>query len=136
MRVYVGGRWRADTGATDLRAVSALDAGRWLLRTAERGPENLARQALQAAMLMDSVAPGATLLRIARDASRPQEVRQSAVHWLGELVGDRVSATLDSIAYDPGDREVRRAAIFGLARRPKDEALPTLQKLVESHPDR
>ncbi|MBY0491068.1 MAG: HEAT repeat domain-containing protein [Gemmatimonadaceae bacterium] len=136
LRTYVGGRWKADTGITDLGAISAREVGAWLLAQAERGPDRVARSALQAAILGDSIATGPILLRIARDDSRPQDVRNSAVNWLGEVVGERVSATLDSIAYEPGDRELRRAAIFALARRPADEAIPALQKLAESLPDR
>jgi HEAT repeat protein len=63
-------------------------------------------------------------------------VRTSAVNWLAEVVGDRVSATLDSIAYEPGDREVRRSAIFALARRPAEEAVPALTTMAETLPDR
>lgn len=136
IRMYVGGRWKADTGITDLGNVSAVDAGAWLLRQAERGSTKIARSALQAAILGDSIPAGQVLLRIARDESRPQDVRNSAVNWLGEMVGERVSATLDSIAYEPGDRDIRRTAIFSLSRRPKDEAIPALQKMAETLPDR
>lgn len=136
VRMYVGGKWRADTGITDLGNVSSLEIGTWLLRQAERGPEKVARGALQAAILGDSIDAGSTLLRIVRDESRPQDVRSSAVSWLGEVVGDRVSATLDSIAYEAGDRDVRRTAIMTLARRPKEEAVPALQKLAETLKDR
>lgn len=136
IRMYVGGRWRADTGITDLGAVATRDAGAWLLHHAERGEERTARSALQAAMLVDSLDSGAALLRIARDDSRSPDVRSSATRWLGELVGDRVTATLDSIAYDAGDREVRRAAISALARRPREESIPALKKLAETLPDR
>ena len=53
-----------------------------------------------------------------------------------DRVGDKVSSTLDSIAYEPGDREVRKQAIFALSRRPADEAVPALLKMVETLPDR
>jgi HEAT repeat protein len=76
------------------------------------------------------------LLRMARSESRSPDVRASAVHYLGEIAGERVSASLDSVAYEPGDREVRNAAIMAIARRPKAEAVPALIKLAESLPDR
>lgn len=136
IRMYVGGRWKADTGITDLGTVSGVDAGAWFLRQAERGPVKVARSALQAAILTDSVQASQVLLRIARDDSRPQDVRNAAVNWLGEVVGERVSATLDSIAYEAGDRDIRRTAIHTLARRPKEEAVPALQKMAETLPDR
>ncbi len=136
IRTYVGGRWRADTGITDLGVVSAATAGSWLLQQAERGADRPARGALTAATLTDSIDAGATLLRIAKDESRSQDVKSNAVNWLGEVVGDRVSNTLDSIAYEPGDRELRRTAINTISRRPADEAVPALIKMAESLPDK
>lgn len=136
LRLYVGGRWKADTGITEIGTVGARDMSAWLINQAERGSDKIARNALQAAMLADSVDASSTLLRMARDSSRSQDVRNSAVSWLGELVGDRVAATLDSIAYEPGDRDIRRTAIYALGRRPADESVPALMKLAESLPDR
>jgi hypothetical protein len=136
VRTYVGGRWKADTGITDLGNVSAVDAGRWLLDMAETGPARPARSAITAATIADSLEPSATLLRIAKNESRPSDVRSSALNWLGDVVGDKVSSTLDSIAYEPGDRDVRRQAIFALSRRPVDEAVPAMIKMAETLPDR
>lgn len=136
LRVYVGGRWRAGTGITDLGQVGAGEAGSWLLQLAEQGPDRVAARALQAVMLGDSIDAVPTLLRIARSDSRSPGVRASAVNRLGELAGERVSASLDSVAYEPGDRDVRLAAIMAIARRPKAEAVPALIKLAETLPDR
>jgi len=136
MRMYVGGTWRADTGVTDLGRVSAPDAGAYLLRIAQMGTAKAARTAITAATVADSLDPSATLLRIAKDDSRPSDVRSSALNWLGEIVGDKVAMSLDSLAYEPGDREVRKQAIFAMSRRPADEAVPALLKMVETLPDR
>ncbi|MBL0169626.1 MAG: HEAT repeat domain-containing protein [Gemmatimonadaceae bacterium] len=136
LRTYVGGRWKADTGITDLGNVAASAAGAWLLQLAEAGPAKPARGAITAATITDSLDASSTLLRIAKDEQRPSDVRASALNWLGEVVGDKISQTLDSIAYEPGDREVRKQAIFALSRRPSDEAVPALLKMAESLPDR
>lgn len=136
IRLYVGGRWRADTNITDLGAVSTRDAAGWLLNVAEQGPEKVARNALQAALLADSVNATPALLRMAHSESRSPDMRTSAVRYLAERAGERVSASLDSIAYEPGDREVRNAAIMAIAHRPKAEAVPALIKLAETLPDR
>lgn len=136
LRTYVGGRWKADTGITDLGAVSAADAGRWLLGVAERGNERIASSALQTATITDSVDAAAALLRIATDERRPQGVRSSALNWLGEVAGVKVAARLDSIAYEPGDRELRKSAISALSRRPAEESVPVLLKMAETLPDR
>ncbi len=136
IRTYVGGKWRADTGIIDLGTISAREAGAWLLRMAESGPDRPARSAITAATLADSVDAAQSLLRIAKDDKRPTDVRSSALNWLGDVVGDKVSATLDSIAYSAGDREVRKQAIFAMSRRPPDEAIPALLKMAETLPDR
>lgn len=136
IRTYVGGRWRADTGVTDLGTVSAPEAARWLLDVAEQGNDRIAGSALQAATLADSVDAGPALLRIVSDAKRPNGVRSSAMNWLGEMAGEKIAARLDSIAYEPGDRELRKQAIRALARRPVEESVPNLLKMVESLPDR
>ncbi len=52
------------------------------------------------------------------------------------MVGERVSSTLDSIAYEPGDRERRRTAINTISRRSAEEAVPALIKMAESLPDK
>ena len=136
IRTYVGGRWKADTGVTDLGTVRAADAAAWLLSVAERGQERIAGSALQAATLAESVDAAAVLLRIATDEKRPTGVRSSAMGWLGEVAGDKIAARLDSIAYEPGDRELRKQAIYALSRRPVDEAVPMLLKMAETLPDR
>lgn len=136
LRTYVGGRWKADTGITDLGNVSAPEAGAWLLAAAEFGAVKTARSAITAATITDSLDAASALLRIAKDQQRPTEVRSAALNWLGDVVGEKVSQTLDSIAYEPGDREIRRQAIFALSRRPVEEAVPILLKMAESLPDR
>jgi hypothetical protein len=136
MRMYVGGTWRADTGVTDLGRVSAPLAGAYLLRLAETGSIKASRTAISAATVADSLDASPALLRIAKDDSRPSEVRSSALNWLGEIVGDKVALSLDSLAYEPGDREVRKQAIFAMSRRPAEEAVPALLKMAETLPDR
>lgn len=136
LRVYVGGNWKADTGVTDIGAVGSRDAGDYLVQLAERAPLKPARGAIQAVTLIDSLNVSAALLRIVKDETRPSEVRSSALNWIGEVVGERVAGTLDSIAYDAGDREVRKQAIFAMSRRPTEEAVPALLKMAETLPDR
>lgn len=136
IRTYVGGRWKSDTGVTDLGTVRAGAAADWLIAHAEKATERTAGSALSAATLADSVDATPALLRIVNDEKRPNGVRTSAMGWLGEVAGDKVAARLDSIAYEPGDREVRKSAIAALSRRPVEEAVPTLLKMAESLPDR
>ena len=136
IRTYVGGRWKSDTGVTDLGPVAASEAARYLIGHAERATERTAGSALSAATLADSVDAASALLRIASDEQRPSGVRSSALGWLGELAGEKIAARLDSLAYEPGDREVRKQAIYAISRRPPEEAAPSLIRMAETLPDR
>ena len=136
IRHYVGGTWKADTGITDLGQIGTREAGAWLLQLAEFGTTKPARSAMSTATIVDSIDATATLLRIVKNTERPSDVRASALNWLGEAVGDKVTLNLDSIAYAADDREVRKQAIYGISRRPADEAVPALLKMAESLPDR
>ena len=136
VRSYVGGTWKADTGITDLGSIAARDGAAWLLQLAEFGPSKPARSAMSAATLVDSIDASTTLLRIAKNPERPSDVRGSALNWLAETVGEKVALTLDSMAYEPGDREVRKQAIYAVSRRPVEESVPALLKMAETLPDR
>jgi HEAT repeat protein len=136
IRTYVGGRWRSNADATDLGTVGALAASQWLLGIAERDDGKPARDAILAATLADSADVWRQLLRIARNESRSREVRNQAVFWVADLAGDKVSASLDSLAYEDGDRDVRRQAIFAISQRPKDESVPLLIRMAETIKDR
>ncbi len=136
IRTGVGGRWRADTGVTDLGNISAKVAGQWLLQAAEFGADKPAREAISAIMLTDSLDGAQILLRIVRNEKRSSDVRTQAMFWLGEAAGDRATATLDSVAYEAGDREVRKQAIYAMSRRPPEEAVPNLLRMSETLPDR
>jgi len=121
---------------TDLGTVSALAASAWLVRVAERDTTKAARGAIFAATLADSADVWRPLLRIAQNDARPRDVRNQAVYWVADLAGDKVTASLDSLAYEEGDRDVRRQAIFAISQRPKDESVPLLIHMAETIRDR
>jgi hypothetical protein len=136
LRVYVGGRWRAreDRQVTDLGAASAPEIAGMLLALAERGDGKAARAAIFPATLVDSVTLWPTLLRVARDQSRPRETRSQAMHWLATAAGDVATRGLEELTDDP-DREVRVQAVFALSRRPREEAVPNLVRIARTHRD-
>jgi hypothetical protein len=135
VRSYVGGRWRADQDATDLGTVPAREAGEYLLDLAERGGTG-AKEAVFPATIADSFSAWPGLLRIARSERATNETRKSAVFWLGQATGDRVTESLDSVATDrSGNREVRESAVFALSQRPDDEGVPVLLRLAQSDRD-
>jgi HEAT repeat protein len=68
------------------------------------------------------------LLRIARDDSRPRDVRRSALTWLANGVNDHLGIA-DS--HDDSDEdEMRTQAVFVLSQRPKTESVPDLIELA------
>lgn len=136
VRTFVGGKWTSIAGASDPLVVSAAVASGALLGIVERDTSKAAQHAVIALTIAEGVQPWERLLKVAKNESRPREVRQQAVFWLGDAAGDKVTRSLESIAYDPGDREVREQAIFAMSRRPDDEATTSLLRMAETLPDR
>jgi hypothetical protein len=136
VKTYVGGKWSAaPDGATPL-TVSAQVAIGSLLNIVEHDASGPAAHAILALTIADGMQSWDRLFRVARDVSRPSEVRQQAVFWLGDAAGAVATQSLESIAYEPGDREVREQAIFAMSRRPGDEAVTSLLRMAQSLPDR
>ena len=137
VRFYVGGKWRANSSATDLGAVSAKEAASILLDVTRTNDGKASRNAIFPLTLLDSVEVWRDLMRLARDESRPRETRRQAVFWLGQLAEEPATAGLDELVGEAAlDREVREQAIFALSQRPKDEGIPALIKVVRTSKDR
>jgi PBS lyase HEAT-like repeat len=130
--MWVGGRWKAGSGATDLGTVSAPEAAALLLDlvpTAGGAGEDL----VSAATLADSAVVWPTLLRLARDQRIPEDTREKAVFWLGQAAGAEATRGLDSIVHDDrGELDVRKQAVFALSQRPTEEAVPALIRIARS----
>lgn len=130
--MWVGGRWKARSSATDLGTVSAAEAAAVLLDLA-RGAGEAGEDLVSAATLADSAVVWPTLLRLARDPHVPEDTRQKAVFWLGQAAGAEATRGLDSIVHDDrGELEVRKEAVFALSQRPTDEAVPALIRIARS----
>lgn len=135
LRLAVGGRWVPRSGVTDLGAVPAAAAARYLLALARRGGR-VGGRAVFAATLADSVTVWPELLRMARDASLTTETRRQAVFWVSQAAGSAATKGLDElVGEDRVDREVREQAVFALSQRPRDEGVPALIRIARSHPD-
>ena len=88
------------------------------------------------ATLADSVTTWPALLRIARNDGRPQQTRRSAVFWLSQQAGDRITRELSDFVSDGDqDRELRKHAVFALSQRPRDESIPELMRIARNHRD-
>lgn len=127
-------------GGVDLGRVRAPSAARWLLDLARRAGEEVAEDAIGAAVVADSFTAWPRLIEIARDDSRPGEVKEAAVFWVGQAAADSVegrspTGELASLSRDERQAlEVRKHAVFALSQRPDDEAVPALVRLArEGH---
>jgi hypothetical protein len=138
VRVKVARGWsREGRRVTDLGAVAAGEASAYLLALAERGASgNVGEEAIVPATLADSVTTWPVLLRIARKDGLPEGTRKSAVFWLGQQAGERVTRELAAFVGDSEeDRELRKHAVFALSQRPREESVPELLRIARTHRD-
>jgi len=84
--------------------------------------------------LHDSPSVADHLLQIARNTGYPNEVRSSAISWLGREVSRKAGDDLNALANDP-DSQIQRQAISAMSRRPDDEAVPALIRIAKEHPN-
>ena len=111
------------------------------MRTSHLGSEratdgSVGEEAIVPATLADSVTTWPALLRLTRNGALPEKTRRSAVFWLGQQAGDRVTSELSAFVSDGDEnRELRKHAVFALSQRPRDEAVPELVRIARSHRD-
>ena len=139
LKTRVGGSWRpAGEGVVDLGEVPPQEAVDFLLGVAERSRRSVAEDAIMPAVIARDVVVWPRILEIARDDDRPGDVRESAVFWLGQLAGDKVTEGLTSIVDDDDeDMDVREAAVFALSQMDDRESTDSLMKIARSnrHPE-
>lgn len=137
MRIARGWSLEGRGRVTDLGAVGTREASSYLLALAEHATEGrVGEEAIVPATLADSVITWPALLRLARAGAVPQQTRRSAVFWLGQQAGDRVTRELSAFVSDGDeDRELRKHAVFALSQRPRDESVPELVRIARTHRD-
>jgi len=136
LRSYVGGRWRAVNGVTDLGDVAPQAAAAYLVSLARQSSVSVGKKAIFPATLGDSVVIWPQLMQLARDASVPSETRRDAVFWLGQMAGETVTANLSQlVAEDTVDRAVRESAVFALSQQPHGEGIPALIRVAQTNRD-
>jgi len=115
VKAYVGGRWRASSSATDLGAVSTKEATDWLLSLASSASSKVSGSAIFAMTLADSVRIAPSLARFAENDGNPEEARDQAIFWLGQLRGE--STELLRGLYTRLEREgLKDKVIFSLSQ--------------------
>lgn len=139
LKTRVGGQWAsAGENVVDLGEVSPQDAADFLLGVAGRSRREVAEDAILPAIIARDVVVWPRVLEIARNDDRPEDVRETAVFWLGQLAGEKVIEGLESIvADDDEDLEVREAAIFALSQGDTETSAHSLMKIARSnrHPE-
>lgn len=122
-------------GAVDLGSRDPAEAAEALLELARKGEGRALEELIVPAVMARDVVIWPTLLALAKDQSRPDELRESAVFWLGHEAGQAAAAGLEKILADEDeDLEIREQAIFALSQRSIDECFPTLSRVATSSP--
>jgi hypothetical protein len=135
VRVYVGGRWRADQAAADFGVVRPQEAAAYFISLAEKS-DDISGDVLLPATIADSVTIWPALLRIARRQDVPAGTRRSAIFWLGQAASSAAAGALDSIVGDKsGDREIRKQAVFALSQHSGDAGVSALLRIARSNAD-
>ena len=112
---------------TDLGRVAAADASRYLLDLASRGRDDIARDAILAASIADSVRVAQPLAAMARNKSLSSSVRETALKWVGRVAareGDRdATRVARTILEDRDDQmDVRERAVRVVGEEPDGAA--------------
>jgi len=138
LETRVGGRIpKPRTGDVDLGAVQAPDAVEYLLELARTSPSGPAEDAILPAALARGVTVWPSLLELARDRDRPDDVRGQAVFWLGQFAADAAVEGLVEIV-DDEDSEIgiREAAVFALSQQGAEVAVPHLMRIAQTNGSR
>lgn len=92
--------------------------------------ENVARDAVAPAALIEDAVVWPGLLTLARDRSVFEDAREQSVFWISRQAAESVSADLASLAEDDEADGVRDAAVFALSQRSDEEGVPLLMTLA------
>ncbi len=132
---YVGGRWRAgQAAATDLGTVTPAEAVAYLLTIARTGTGRVAEHAVLPIALADAET-WPDLLKLAKDGSRPREVRKNAVFWVSQAAGDAAVQGLAGMVETDDDLEVKKSAIFALSQVKDGDGVGSLIQIARSNKD-
>jgi hypothetical protein len=136
VKTRVGGTPKAaGDGIVDLGDVPPETAADYFLGLARNARESVAEDAILPAILARDVVVWPDVLEIARDGDRPEDVRESAVFWLGQLAGEKATEGLKSIVEDDDeDMEVREAAVFALSQGNSRKSTGYLMEIARNNP--
>ena len=128
---------RHEHDGRDLGPQPAPEVAAYLLELVDRTrDDDIATDALSGAAIADA-AIWPQLLLLARDRGRDDELRETALFWLGQAAGNAVAPDLeDIIADDDEDSDLREHAVFVLdqALTGSDTLVPTLSRIARENP--
>ncbi len=118
--------------------VATDEAAGFLLGLVAESPEEVATDALSMAAMVDSVTLWPELERFATDRSLHDEVRESALFWLGQEAAAEAVRGITQVLDTPDETvDIKEAAVFALSQRPDSVSVPLLLDVARSadHPD-
>jgi hypothetical protein len=135
-RIGEPGRVRdTDREIQDLGMLEPQDAADLLLELARKGSRRVAEKAILPAYLARNAVIWPELMSLARNDEIPDDVREQAVFWLGQIAGDKVTAGLVSLAEDDdAELDLRQTAIFALSQRKDATWIPALEQIALQNP--
>lgn len=135
--VRVGPRVHLDyRGDHDLGRIAAPEAASYLLEVARTARRRVAEDAIFPAFIADSATVWPDLIELARDSGRPDDVRSSALFWVGQEAAGVATEGLAQVARDEDeDQRIREAAVFALSQRPEEEGVPILMDVARTADD-
>lgn len=128
----------ADTPAPDDRDLGMLtpeEGSAYLLGLARTGRESVAEDALPPAFLARDVEVWPDLIDLARDRTRPRDVRKAALFWVGQAAGERVAGELRSLVLSEEEVEIRNSAVFALSQMEGEAGVDALLEVARSDLD-
>ena len=111
---------------------SSTEAAAWMSDVVARGNTRVAAELVLPLVLADAPDPWPLFLKVARDESRPRDLRRNVMMWLSNGVSEHLGLTAARDNTD--DDEMRTQAVYVLSQRPKQESVPQLIELAKSAP--
>lgn len=121
--------------ATDLGAVSARAAVDFFMEQARSGGRSGRGEedAVFPVIIADVEDAWVGLLDVAKNRRVDEDVRSSALFWVGQEAADAATEGLADVALDDDeDQDVREAAIFALSQRSPHEGVPILMEIART----
>lgn len=132
IKAYVGGQWRQASGVTDLGSVSTKEATDYLLSVANNESGKAAHEAVFPITLADSINATQPLYSLAKNQSRPDDVRDQAIFWLSQVEDERAVGMLEDILKTARSERIADKAIFGLSQHRSGKGFPILRAYAEN----